>query len=76
LENEPEFKGKLAFDPQHVEIVFNDRLMHPNTDESWNSVKPDAVRFFDGVFGAGQYVLERAGEPRERLRATVRKVVQ
>jgi hypothetical protein len=76
LENEPEFKGKLAFNPQHVEIVFNDRLIHPNTDESWNSVKPDAVRFFDGVFGAGQYVLERVGEPRERLRATVRKVVQ
>jgi hypothetical protein len=76
LENEPEFKGKLQFDTGHVEVVFNDRLLHPNTDESWNCLKPEMVRFFDGVFGAGQYVLGRRGEPRERLRATVRKVTE
>ena len=76
LEGEPEFKGKLAFNTQHLEITFNDRLLHPNTDESWNSVKGETTRFFDGVFGPGAYVLERAGEPRERLRATVRKVAQ
>jgi hypothetical protein len=76
LEQEPEFRGKLMFDADRLEIVFNDRLLHPNTDESWNTVKPDAVRFFDGIFGAGQYVLERRGEPRERLRAMVRRVTQ
>jgi hypothetical protein len=76
LESEPEFKGKLAFDSDHLEIVFNDRLVHPNTDESWNAIKPEATKFFDGIFGAGKYVLERAGQPRERLRATVRKVTQ
>ena len=76
LEGEPEFKGKLAFNTQHLEITFNDRLLHPNTDESWNQVKGETARFFDGVFGVGTYVLERAGEPRERLRATVRKVAQ
>lgn len=74
LEQEPEFQGKLQFDSHHLEIVFNDRLLHPNTDESWNRVKPEAERFFDRRFGAGQYHLERRGEPRERLRATVRGV--
>jgi len=69
-------KGKLAFDSDRLEIVFNDRLVHPNTDESWNAIKPEATKFFDGIFGAGKYVLERAGQPRERLRATVRKVTQ
>jgi hypothetical protein len=72
LEKEPEFQDKLYFDTHHLEIVFNDRLLHPNTDESWGEVKPEATRFFDGIFGAGQYTLERKGEPRERLRATVR----
>ncbi len=76
LESEPEFQGKLAFDRQHLELVFNDRLVHPNTDEGWSSVKGEAARFFDGVFGAGTYELRREGEPRERLRATVRKVTQ
>jgi hypothetical protein len=76
LEKEPEFEGKLHFNTDHLELVFNDRLLHPNTDESWNSVKPEAATFFDDLFGAGQYVLERRGEPRERLRATVRKVTR
>jgi hypothetical protein len=72
LEQEPEFAGALRFDPAHLEIVFNDRLLHPNTDESWREVQPDTQRFFDGIFGAGQYSLERQGEPRERLRAVIR----
>jgi hypothetical protein len=72
LEREPEFEGALRFDPSHLEIVFNDRLLHPNTDEAWREVQPEAQRFFDGVFGPGKYSCERAGEPRERLRAVVR----
>jgi hypothetical protein len=76
LENEPEFKGSLQFDPNHLELVLNDRLLHPNDDESWRAIEPEAKRFFDGVFGAGKYSLECAGEPRERLRATVRGLSQ
>jgi len=76
LEQEPEFHGALQFDMSHVEIIFNDRLMHPNTDESWRQVQPEAEQFFNAIFGAGKYALERAGEPRERLRATVRGAVQ
>jgi len=75
LETEPEFGGKLAFDRNHLELVLNDRLVYPNTDEAWGEVKTELTRFFDGVFGAGKYVMERQGEPRERLRAMVRKVV-
>jgi hypothetical protein len=71
LEQEPEFQNKLHFKTNHLEIVFNDRLQHPNSDESWNQLKPQVERFFDGVFGAGKYLLQRRGEPRERLRAEV-----
>jgi hypothetical protein len=74
LEREPEFEGKLGFDANHLEIVFNDRLLYPNTEESWQKVRPEAARFLDTIFGAGNYVLERQGEPRERLRAVVRGV--
>jgi hypothetical protein len=72
LEQEPEFQDKLRFDKNRLEIVFNDRLLYPNTDESWNRVQPETARFLDGIFGSGKYALERQGEPRERLRATVR----
>jgi len=76
LENEPEFQGVLRFDRSHLEVIFNDRLLHPNTEEGWRQVEPEAVLFFDGIFGVGRYSLERGGEPRERLRATVRGIVQ
>jgi hypothetical protein len=76
LEQEPEFHGALRFDQSHIEITFNDRLMHPNTDDSWRQVQPEAAQFFNGIFGAGKFSLERAGEPRERLRAVVRGAVQ
>jgi hypothetical protein len=71
LEQEPGFQGVLRFDPTHLEIVFNDRLLHPNTTESWREIQPAAERFLDGLFGQGKYSLERQGEPRERLRASV-----
>jgi hypothetical protein len=76
LEQEPEFQGALQFDPSRLEVVFNDRLMHPNTDESWRQVQPEVSRFFDGVLGIGQYSLERMGEPRERLRVAVHGLTQ
>jgi hypothetical protein len=75
LEREPEFKGALRFDRSRLEVILNDRLLYPNTDEAWRQVQPQAARFFDGIFGVGKYSLERAGEPRERLRVTVRGIV-
>jgi hypothetical protein len=72
LEKEPEFTGALRFDPNRLEVVWNDRLLHPNTDESWREVQPQTQLFFAGVFGPGKYFVERQGEPRERLRAVIR----
>jgi hypothetical protein len=71
LEQEPEFEGKLRFDPGEVELILNDRLLHPNTEESWREVEPEAKQFFDGIFGDGAYTFTRATDPRERLRINV-----
>jgi len=71
LEREPEFLGELLFDTGKLEVTFNDRLLHPNTDEGWREVQPELERFFDGIFGRDQYALTRVGAPRERLRASV-----
>jgi hypothetical protein len=75
LEREPEFNGALRFDRGRLEVILNDRLLYPNTDEAWRQVQPGVALFFDGIFGAGKYSLERAGEPRERLRLAVRGIV-
>jgi hypothetical protein len=75
LEREPEFNGALRFDRGRLEVILNDRLLYPNTDEAWRQVQPGVALFFAGIFGAGKYSLERAGEPRERLRLAVRGIV-
>lgn len=68
LEDEPEFRGKLKFHPGDVEVVFNDRLLTPNTDESWEALRPELEGFFTELWGARSFDLQRTADPRERLR--------
>jgi hypothetical protein len=75
LQSEPEFQGKLAFDPNEIELTFNDRLMHPNTDASWERIREDVTAFFDEIFGVEAYTLTRAPDPRERLRLNARRAI-
>src|SRR5258708_14345985 len=57
LEQEPEYQGKLKFDEREFALIWNDRALYPNTDESWGRVKPDVATFLDGLLGAGHYRL-------------------
>lgn len=68
LEREPEFDGRLRFDPNCCEVIFNDRLLAPNTPESFERLRRGLEEFFAGLWGEGTFTLERLGEPRERLR--------
>ncbi|MCP5119541.1 MAG: hypothetical protein GY953_52745 [bacterium] len=68
LEEEPEFRGKLKFHPGDCEVIFNDRLLTPNNDETWAALEPELAAFFTGLWGAGSFTLEHVGEPRDRLR--------
>lgn len=72
LEAEPLFQGKLSFNTGECEIIFNDRLLTPNTEQTWNELKPELERFFSDLWGGGAFTLERGGEPRERLRVRAR----
>lgn len=72
LENHPALRGRLAFCRKEFEITWNDRALHPNTDEGWREVEPEVKAFCDGRFGPGACTLHRAAGPRERLSVTVR----
>jgi hypothetical protein len=63
LETDPAFNGKLKFDTGECELSINDRLLAPNTDETYRSLKPELDRFFGGIWKT--YSIERTGEPRE-----------
>ena len=72
LEAAAPFASKLHFDEGDVEIIVNDRLLAPNTDATWEALRPEVERFFASVYGEGRVILERRGEPRERFRVGVK----
>jgi hypothetical protein len=72
LEEEAPFAGKLRFDAGDCEVLINDRLIAPNTDETWQALRPELERFFGALYGPGQFTLERRGEPRDRFRVAVK----
>jgi hypothetical protein len=71
MESEPEFQGKLKFNPKALEITLNDRLLYPNTEEGWKSVEPALTEFLDELYGVGAYGVTRPTDPRERLSVLV-----
>jgi hypothetical protein len=72
LEQEPEFQGRLKFNAGDCEVVLNDRLLAPNTEATWQSLKPEFEKFFDSLYGGVSYTFERSKDPRERFRVGVR----
>lgn len=73
LEEEPAFRGKLAFDAGDLLVVLNDRLLAPNSDRTLAEVGPQIDRYFEGVFGPGKFKLQRVGEPRDRFTVAVKR---
>jgi hypothetical protein len=65
LEQEAPFKGKLAFDRNAIEFFVNDRLLAPNTDETWQALKPELEKYFPGA------KIDRTGEPRDLFRVLI-----
>lgn len=65
LESSPEFSGKLAFDRSSWEVAVNDRLLAPNTPETYQALQPALASVFPGKSFA------HVGEPRQLLRVAV-----
>jgi hypothetical protein len=65
LEKEPVFDNKLKFNRSELEVSINDRLLAPNTDETWQALKPELEQYFPGA------KIERRGEPRDLFRVHI-----
>jgi hypothetical protein len=67
LEQEEAFATRLQFDRNSLEIFVNDRLLAPNTDETWQALRGELQAFHPG------FAIERKGEPRDLFRVELRK---
>ncbi len=61
LEHEPEFSGRLRFRQDQLGVVLNDRLLYPNTAETFQAVEPILRDVLAG------HTLLQSGDPRERF---------
>jgi hypothetical protein len=66
LEQEPEFRGRISFDESDVELFVADRLLAPNTDQTWNDLRGGIA----AVFGP-EASLKWNGPGRELFRVRV-----
>ena len=67
LEHEAVFRGKLRFDRNSLEVFVNDRLLAPNSDETWRALRPELEKYFVG------FAIQRTGAPRDLFRVAVTK---
>ena len=72
LEDETRSKGPIRFSGNEVTVAINDRLQAPNTDDTFNEIRPEieavAQRLFDGT----AFTLHRDADSRKRFNVTVR----
>jgi hypothetical protein len=72
LENEPRLKGSIRFSGNEVIFAINDRLRAPNTEDTFNEVKPDIEAVAQQLFGGGAFSLHRDADARKRFNVTLR----
>ncbi len=65
LELEPALAGRLKFRTDEISIRLNDRLLAPNTPETFTAVLPDLHKVAGELFGAGKATITKAGQNRE-----------
>jgi hypothetical protein len=67
-----EKENGLKFNGSEVQVIVNDRLLVPNTTETFASLQPDLKAFFDGLYSGADYSLAHNPDPRERFTVNVK----
>ncbi len=70
-----EQENGLKFNGNEALLIFNDRLLAPNTPKTLDALRPALRGFFDRLYGQDAYTLDRiSGDPRERLTLGIKSV--
>ena len=68
LENE----NGLKFNTRELQLIVNDRLLVPNTADTFSALEPDLRTFFDTLYNGAEYTLAHLTDPRERFTVNVK----
>ena len=67
-----EKENGLKFIGSEVQVIVNDRLLVPNTAETFVALEPELKTFFSRLYAGTNYVLTHNADPRERLTIDVK----
>lgn len=67
-----EKENGLKFNAQEVQVIVNDRLLVPNTAETFNVLEPDLKILLERLYAGANYVLTHNADPRERFTIDVK----
>jgi hypothetical protein len=67
LEDDPRLRGRIRFDMNEAIIVANDRLLAPNTNESFSQLQPPLSDTLQQVLGKPFRLARISEDPKERL---------
>lgn len=74
LQDEPRIGGKIHFNGREIEMFVNDRLVAPNSAETFEAARPDLEIFSEKLFGGDKYFLtyESGRDPRGLFTVSVK----
>ncbi len=67
-----EKENGLKFNGQELQVSINDRLLAPNTEETFKAVEDDFKHFFDQLYKGADYQLDHKPDPRKRFNIDVK----
>ena len=67
-----EKENGLRFNTSEVQIMINDRLLVPNTFETFVALETDLRSFFSRLYNGTEYTLSHQPDPRERFTINVK----
>ena len=67
-----EKENGLKFNTQEVQVIINDRLLVPNTAETFELLEPELKAFFEMLYNGVGYTLAHQADPRERFTLNVK----
>ena len=71
LQEDENTMEKIKFQGSAIQVFSNDRLMAPNTDETFSSMEGDLKDFLNRLYPDTEYSLSRDTDPKERLKIDV-----
>ena len=71
-----EKENGLQFNTQEIQVLINDRLLVPNTTETFIKLEPELRTFFDKMYDGTEYEISYRTDPRERFTVEIRAVTR